>query len=142
MATVKQYEKLSVKERQKRYFNEDFKRQKVSELERNLISIPELCREYQLSRTSIYKWIYKYSAMKKREHKQIVEPQSETRKVLILKDEVKELQRIIGEKQLKVDFLEKMIDLAETEYGIDIKKKYSTRPSGGTGSTGTSTRSR
>lgn len=142
MATIKQYEKLSVKERQNRYFNEDFKRQKVSELERNLISIPELCREYQLSRSSIYKWIYKYSAMKKREHKQVVEPQSETRKVLILKDEVRELQRIIGEKQLKLDFLEKAIDLAETEYGIDIKKKYSTRPSGGTGSTGTNTSSR
>jgi transposase len=142
MVTVHQYEKLSINERQNRYFSEDFKRQKVSELERNLITIPELCREHQLSRTSIYKWIYKYSQMKKREHRQIIEPKSDTRKVLLLKDEVKELQRVIGEKQLKLDFLEKMIELAEAEYGVDIKKKYSTRPSGGTGSTATNTNSR
>lgn len=142
MATVKQYEKLSLKVRQNRYFCESFKRQKVVELERNLITIPELIQEYQVSRTSIYKWIYKYSAMRKREHRQVVEAKSETRKVLLLKDEVRELQRSIGEKQLKLDFLEKLIELAETEYGIDIKKKYSTGRYGGTGSTETNTRSR
>jgi len=42
MATVKQYEQLSPKVRQNRYFCESFKRQKVVELERNLITIPEL----------------------------------------------------------------------------------------------------
>lgn len=126
MATIENYEKLSIRERQHRFFNESFKRAKVSEIERNILSVSELCREYQLSRSAVYKWIYKYSQMRKRENRQIVEPESETRKVLLLKQEVSELQRVIGEKQLKLDFLEKMITLAEEEYGVDIKKKFTT----------------
>jgi len=128
MATIEIYEKLTVRERQNRFFNESFKRKKVGEIDRNILSVSELCKEYQVSRSSVYKWIYKYSQMRKRENKQVIEPESETRKVLLLKQEVNELQRVIGEKQLKLDFLEKMITLAEEEYGVDIKKKFTTRP--------------
>jgi hypothetical protein len=32
------------------------------------------------------------------------------------------MERIIGQKQLKIDFLEKQIELAEEAYGVDIKK--------------------
>ena len=138
MATMSDYEKLTKGERQNRFFNEDFKRVKVSEIERNILSIAELCREHQVTRSAVYKWIYKYSLMRKREHKQVIEPESETRKELLLKQEVSELQRVIGQKQLRMDFLEKVIELAEKEYGLDIKKKFTTRPSAGIGQTGSS----
>jgi transposase len=124
MATLKEYEKLTVKERINRKFSEDFKRKKVSELERNLVTISELCREYQISSTSVYRWIYRYSAMKKKGLRQVVEAKSDSRKLLQLKEEIKELQRIIGEKQILIDFKDKMIELAEGEYGVDIKKKF------------------
>jgi len=135
MATISEYEKLSKRERQNRFFNEDFKRSKVSEIDRNILTIAELCKQHQVTRSAVYKWVYKYSQMRKREHKQVIEPESETRKVLLLKQEVSELQRVIGEKQLKMDFLEKVIDLAEKEYGLDIKKKFTTKPFYGTGPT-------
>lgn len=135
MATISDYEKLTVRGRQNRFFNETFKRSKVSEIERNILSVSELCKEHQVSRTAVYKWIYKYSLMRKREHKQVVEPESETRKVILLKQEVGELQRAIGEKQLKLDFLEKVIELAEKEYGLDFKKKFTAKPYSGTGQT-------
>jgi transposase len=127
MATVSDYERLSVRERQNRFFSESFKRTKVSEIDRNIVSVTELCKEYQVSRSSVYKWLYKYSQMRKREHKQIIEPESETRKVMLLKQQVSELERVIGQKQLTVDFLEKMIEFAEQEYGVDIKKKFTAR---------------
>ena len=136
MATLKEYEKLTVRERQNRTFSEDFKRKKVSELDRNLITIAELSREHQVTSAAIYKWIYKYSAMRKKGLKQVVEAKSDSRKVLLMKEEIKELQRIIGEKQVKLDFQDKMIAFAEAEYKIDIKKKFSGTPSSGTGSTG------
>ena len=136
MATISDYEKSTRRERQNRFFNETFKRSNVSEIERNILSIAELCREYHVTRSVVYKWIYKYSLMRKQENKQVIEPESETRKVLLLKQEVSELQRVIGEKQLKMDFLEKVIELAEKEYGLDIKKKFTTKPSFGTGQTG------
>lgn len=138
MATISEYEKLTKRERQNRFFNEDFKRSKISEIDRNILTIAELCKEHQVTRSAVYKWVYKYSQMRKREHKQVIEPESETRKVLLLKQEVSELLRVIGEKQLKMDFLEKVIELAEKEYGLDIKKKFITRPFSGTGQTGSS----
>jgi transposase-like protein len=135
MANKKEFEKLTLRERINRRFSEDFKRKMVSELDRNLLTISELCREHQISSTSVHRWVYLYSTMKKKGLKQIVEAKSDTRKLIQLRDEVKELQRIIGEKQILLDFKDKMIELAETEYGLDIKKKFSGRPSTGIGST-------
>jgi transposase len=136
MATIKEYEKLTIRERQNRYFSQDFKRKKVSELDRNLITIAELSRQYQVNRAAVYKWIYKYSAMRKKGLKQVVEAKSDSLKLLQMKEEIKELQRIIGEKQMKIDFQDKMISLAESAYKIDIKKKFSGPLSSGTGSSG------
>lgn len=135
MATVKEYEKMTIRERVNRTFSEDFKRRLVSELDRNLITVSELCREHQVSGTSVYRWIWLYSKMKKKEVKQIVEAKSDTRKLQQMKDQIKELQRIIGEKQILLDFKDKMIEIAESEYGVDIKKKLSGEPSAGIGST-------
>lgn len=140
MASVKEYEKLTVKERQNRYFSEDFKRKKVSELDRNLIGISDLCREYQVSNTAVYKWIYKYSVMRKKGLKQVVETKSDSKKLQELRAQIRELERIVGEKQIKLDFQDKMIELTEQEYKIDIKKKFSGKPSSGTGFTDQSTK--
>jgi transposase-like protein len=139
MANLKDYEKLTVKERINRYFSEDFKRKKVSEIERNLTSISEVCRSYQVSDTAVYNWIYKYSTMRKKGVKQVVEAKSDTEKIGALQQQIRELERIIGEKQIKIDFQEKMIELAENAYKVDIKKKFSGKRSSGTGSTGNST---
>lgn len=135
MANLKEYEKLTVKERQNRYFSVDFKRKKVSELDRNLTTIAELCREHQVSAPAVYKWIYAYSTMRKKGLKQVIEAKSDGQKLRALREEMKELQRIIGEKQIKLDFQERLISLAEREYNVDIKKKLSGKISSGTGST-------
>jgi transposase len=142
MANLKDYEKLTVSERMRRNFSEDFKRKKVSELDRNLISVAALCREYQVSRAAVYKWIYAYSSMRKKGLKQVVEAKSDSQKLLAMREQIKELERIIGEKQVKLDFQEKLIELAEAEYKVDIKKKFSGKQSSGTGSIGKSTKSK
>jgi hypothetical protein len=41
----------------------------------------------------------------------------------------------VGQKQIQVDYLEKMIDLAKTDLNIDIKKNYNTPQSVGSGKT-------
>ena len=140
MAKLREYEKMTLKERHNRYFSEDFKRKKVSEIDRNLVSVAALSQEYQVSRAAVYQWIYKYSRMRKRSVKQVVESESDTKKLQQLREQVKELERIIGEKQIKLDFQEKMIELAESAYKADIKKKFSGKPSFGTGLTGKSTK--
>lgn len=143
MVKIQDLEKFeSVKERQLRYFSESFKKKKVKEIEGKLTSVREICREYAVSKTAVYKWIYKYSDKMKKGVRQIVEESSDTKKLQLLKEQIKELERIIGQKQLKVDFLEKVIELTEEEYGIDIKKKYGNKPPYGSGDTGKNTSTR
>jgi transposase len=134
MANLQNYESLNDQIRPNRYFSEALKKKKVKEIENNLVSIGEICREYKVSRTSVYRWIYKYSAMRKKQERQIVESKSDTIKIKQLKERVKELERIIGQKQILLDFKEKMIEIAEEQYGVDIKKKFGSKASSGSGS--------
>jgi transposase len=130
---------LEKRNRNSRYFSRDFKKQKVRDLEKNLVTIAEICKEYEVSRTSVNKWIYTYSAKVKKGERQVVERKSDTRKIAELKQRIKDLELIIGQKQLKIDFQEKMIEIAEEKYQIDIKKKLDFKPSYGTGATGKDT---
>ena len=118
-----------------RSFSEDFKKAKIRDLERNITSIPDICRTYSVSRSSVYKWIYKYSAMAKKQVKQVVEAKSDTQKIKALEERIKELERIIGQKQLLLEFKDKMIEIAEATYNVDIKKKVGSRLSSGTTTT-------
>jgi transposase len=138
MARLEQLKNEPV-QRQYRYFSEGFKIAKIKELEKNLVTVSELSREYNVSRSSIYRWIYLYSANRKRQERQIVERMSDTRKIKELKEKVKELEQIIGQKQILIDYKEKMIEIAEEMYDVDIKKKLSSRLSSGSGKTGKST---
>jgi len=142
MATLDQYKQRSKIQRVTRYFSEDFKVRKVREIEQNLTTVAQLCREYSVSSAAIYKWIYKYSSMRKKGIKQIVEAKSDTVKISLLRDQVKEMERAVGQKQIMIEFLQKMIELAEDEYGIDIKKKFSSTQSSGFGATAKGTRSK
>ena len=56
---------------------------------------------------------------------------SNQEKLKELSDKVKELEQIVGQKQIAIEYLEKMIELAKTELDIDIKKNYSFPPSTG-----------
>jgi transposase-like protein len=118
-----------------RSFSDEFKKRKIRELERNITSIPDICKTYSVSRTSVYRWIYKYSVMAKKQLKQVVEAKSDTQKIKALQARIKELERIVGQKQLLLEFKDKMIEIAESTYGVDIKKKVGSRLSSGTTST-------
>lgn len=121
-----------------RYFSEEFKKAKIRELEKNISSISDICKTYSVSRTAVYKWIYKYSSMAKQQSKQVVEAKSDTLKIKSLEERIKELERIVGQKQLLIEFKDKMIEIAESTYGVDIKKKVGSRLSSGITSTGKS----
>jgi hypothetical protein len=71
--------------------------------------------------------------MRKKKEKQVVESKSDTRKIAELQQKIKDLERLVGQKQVEVEFLNKMIELTEEDLNIDIKKKGSFKPSSGTG---------
>lgn len=124
---------LSIQERQRRVFSEEFKVKKVKEIERGISTIAEICKAYQVSDTGVRKWLNKYSTMKKSKERLIVESQSETQKIIELKKQIADLERLLGQKQVQIEFKDKMIDLAEEVYKIDIKKNFGTKPSSDSG---------
>lgn len=132
MATREKFE-LSTSERRRRVFSEEFKRHKVREIEQKQTSINEVSRAYQVRANNVRKWIEKYSSSYKKGVRLVVEMESETKKLIALQARIAELERIVGQKQLTIDFQAKMIDLAEQDYGIDIKKKFESKPSSGSG---------
>src|SRR5690606_10919308 len=135
MAKLQDFSKEASK-RVNRYFSESFKRKKVREIEKNISTVLEVSREYEVSTTAIYKWLDKYSRNRKRGVKQVVELMSDTRKIQDLKEKVRELEQLVGQKQFEIEFKNKMIDIAEEMYDIDIKKKLCSQPLPGSGSTG------
>jgi transposase len=124
---------MSESERRVRRFSENFRKDKVRELEIGLVTISDLCKQYQVSDMTVRRWLIKFSSMKEKKERLIVESQSDTIQLLDLKKKVAELERVVGQKQLLIDFQLKMIELAEDEYRIDIKKKFSGEPSSITG---------
>ena len=135
MAKRQQF-KQSIDERRRRVFSEEFKRKKVREIEQKITTIAEVSREYEVRASNVSKWLTQYSTNRMKSVRTIVESESDTRKLFDLQQKIAELERVIGQKQLLIDFQAKMMELAEQEYGIDIKKKFERKPLSGTGSIG------
>lgn len=135
MAKRQQF-KQSIDERRRRVFSEEFKQKKVREIDQKITTIAEVSREYEVRASNVSKWLTQYSPNRMKSVRTIVESESDTRKLFDLQQKVAELERVIGQKQLLIDFQAKMMELAEQEYGIDIKKKFERKPLSGTGSIG------
>ena len=119
--------KANIKQiRKYRKYSIEFKQKLVKEFESGKQSVHELERLYGVSNVSIYKWIYKYSTFNQKGYRIVEHKQSSTSRVKELEKRIKELESIVGRKQIQIDFLETMIDVAKDELDIDIRKKYST----------------
>jgi transposase len=127
--------KMTTAQRRMRHFSTSFKISKVREIELGQTKVGEVSKEYEVTAVNVYRWIAKFGSMKKKEQRLVVETDSDTKQLIELKKKIAELERIIGQKQIQIDFKEKMIEIAEQMYGVDIKKKFSDKPSGTTGCT-------
>lgn len=112
--------------RLQRTFSEDLKRKIVKDLLDSKASVTAVCREYSVNKTSVYRWLRKYSPHGEKGVKVVLELDSEGYRTKELERQLREAEAALGRKQMEVDFLEKMIEIAKEEYGIDIKKKSNT----------------
>ncbi|MFN8165880.1 MAG: hypothetical protein U0X76_07995 [Bacteroidia bacterium] len=64
----------------------------------------------------------------------VVEDNSEAYKSRELEKKIKELEAIIGRKQMEIDLLNRIIDFGNTEYKTDLKKNLSKNRSNGSDS--------
>ena len=127
--------------RQARVFSESLKKKLVKDVESGKASVLAISQEYQVSATSVYGWLNKYSRHLQSSQKLVLQMDSEGYKTRELENRIKELEAALGRKQLEVDFLNQMIEQGKKELGIDLKKKSFTPPFSGSeitnGDTGT-----
>lgn len=125
--------------RSPRVFSQDFKQKLVKEYESGNFTVRELSSLHQIAPKVLYGWVYQYSCYNKKNIRVIEMVDSSTKKVKELFERIKELEQIVGQKQMKIDFLEKKIEIAENEFSVDFKKKSTSQQSSGSGKTGTNT---
>lgn len=109
-----------------RKFTEDFKRQVVKEYEQGSVSALQLSKLYGVANTQIYNWIYKFSIFNEKGSRIVEMKDSQSAKFKEMEQRIKELEQNVGQKQIMIEYLEKMIDIAKEELNIDIKKNYVT----------------
>ncbi|NJW54490.1 transposase, partial [Salinimicrobium oceani] len=115
--------------------SDEFKRQIVNDYESGRYSVFQLSKLHGMSRSMIYNWIHKFSTFNEKGYRVVEMKDSSSKKMQELEAKNKELEAALGRKQIQLDYLEKMIELAKSELDIDIKKNYSTPQSTGSGKT-------
>lgn len=132
MKTTKQI-KFYIKEH--RIFSEQIRRETVKNIESGKCTVKEASKELLISETAVYNWIYRYSQYLSKKRIMVVEDKSEAYRSKELEKKIKELEAIVGRKQMEIDILNKVIDFANEEFKIDLKKNLSKDRSNGSGPT-------
>jgi transposase-like protein len=128
--------------RERRIFSEEMKKRIVKDLVSKRTTMRQVVAEHQVNRNSVYKWLYKYSPQHQPKPTLVVQMQSEETKNHELRQRLAELERIVGQKQLEIDFLNKLMELGSQQLGFDLKKSFSQPPLNGTEATGKNTAGR
>lgn len=118
--------------RQMKHFSEVIKRQTVKDIEQGKCSVLEASKELLVCHQTIYTWVYKYSGYLQKNKVLVVEDSSENYQSKVLEKKLREAEAALGRKQMELDFLNKLIELAGADLRIDLKKSFSNLASNGT----------
>jgi len=110
-----------------RQFSTEFKREKVKQIDEGKITVLQLSRIYEVSVTAVYKWVRKYSGYAGQNERVVVQKESEQAKTIWLLKKVAELEQLVGQKQVEVEYLKKVIEFGSEITETDIKKKFESR---------------
>lgn len=111
------------------------KKKIIRDIDEGKTNVTGASREYQVSLVAIYKWLKKYSAHLHPSTTIVMQMDSEQYRSRELEKKIAELESVIGRKQMEIDYLNKLIELAGEDLGIDLKKNINTVASVGSGNT-------
>lgn len=119
----------------RREFSEQIRRKAVTQFRSGRYSVKELANLYHCAPQTIYRWIYKYSPADSPSINVVEMQESKEHRIEQLQQKIADLEQAVGQKQIKIDLMEKMLELAEADYDLDVKKSISGTPSSGSGAT-------
>jgi transposase-like protein len=105
------------------FYSESFKMTVVAEVMAGQISQTAAQKKYGIGgHSTITKWIKKYGANKEMKRITKVRIPNNKLKVKELKSRIHQLEHLVTDLELEKKALDKLIELAEKDYGISIKK--------------------
>jgi len=108
------------KGKQRRVFSVELKLDLVKKIEQGDLRVLDVTNVYGVSRTAVFR---KYSDLYRSETRVIVEQKSMSKKNKELQDQINKLEQALGQKQMRIDYLEKVVEFASERSGEDIEKK-------------------
>ncbi len=105
--------------RTRRIYSESFKKSKVEQIEKGEITALQLSKMLGLqSSSTIYEWIKKYSKRSLNE-KVVIETESDYLRFVELEKQTAQMEQMIGQQQIKLQFYEELIAQIRAHYGED-----------------------
>jgi transposase len=104
-----------------RYFTESARKAIVAQINSGALTTSAASREYGVSVTALYKWRYKYSDLKPNPIK-LMDIKELVVERTTYEQRIKELEQLLGQKEVKIAFLEKALSIATTDSEV-LKKK-------------------
>lgn len=120
-------EEKGEKSRQNRRFTESFKQALVREIEAKNIQTRKASKIYGVPYATLFGWVKKYGSGLDKSFPPTVLADKNNKDTELLNEENKLLRKALEASNQKVFSLETMIDIAEKELSIDIRKKSGTK---------------
>ncbi len=109
-------------------YSQAFKQKVIKEIEEGKLSISEARELYDIGGGStIQRWMKKLGKNHLLQKVVKVELKGEVNKLRQTEREKKELESALAQAHLKIMSLERMLEIAGREYGVEFKKKYDTK---------------
>lgn len=113
---------MTVEERRRRRFSEEFRKEQVSLIESGQRTIKEVTRLYEVKYDSVKRWLEKYGT-KKLPDQVVIQTQAEVNRIKELERQASHLKEVIGEQQIELLYLRECLALARERLGEDFEKK-------------------
>lgn len=114
------------------HYSDEFKLMVIKEVLSGKISKEAVKRKYGIKgKSAVLNWIRKFekSTVKQSTHNIKMSKKSNNLNNDLLLNRIKELEDALLEEKIKAEGFSKMIDIAEKEFKIPIRKKYNTKRS-------------
>lgn len=127
--------KVKLSLRPRRIFSDKLKKKVVKDIEQGKVNVTGASLEYEISIQSVYCWLKKFSTHLHPSTTLVMQMDSEQYRSKELEKKVAELEAALGRKQLEIDYLNKLIEIAGKDIGTDLKKNINIPASVGIGKT-------
>lgn len=113
---------MTIEERRRRRFSDDFRKTQVALIEAGKLSVADVSKLYEVKQDNVRRWLIQFGSVALPQ-KIIVSNGREYDRIRELEKENKRLLEFIGKQQVELVYQKTFMDLAKERLGEDFEKK-------------------